>query len=725
MLSSLRDIRLTHVFSKYRRQDGNPANGNIGRHNVFVSTDGTNFGSPLAFGTWLDDPTLKTAAFETVPARYIRIQAITEAGNRGPWTSAADINVYAAILGTPLSRTSWTATCDSFQPGFPCSNAITESGSIWHTQYDPTNAPLPHTITIDMKSSFSINTLRYLPRQDGGFNGNIGQYQVFTSTDGTNFAVVTAGTWVDDGSEKTAAFTTVSARYVRLRALTEAGNRGPWTSAAAINIYIPGSYIPPPTGLGKWGPTIDFPIVPVAAAINPTNGRILTWSSYAPDTFVNGPGGFTQTATYDPSTLIVSQRTVTNTNHDMFCPGISLDFNGRPIITGGNNADKTSIYNPLTDAWIPGADMQIPRGYQSSATCSDGRVFTIGGSWSGGEGGKNGEIYNPTADTWTLLPGCPVAPMLTADTQGVYRSDNHAWLFGWKNQYVFQAGPSKAMNWYNAAGTGGQTGVGNRGTDDDQMCGNAIMHDAVAGKILTLGGSPNYAGSAASANANLITIGNGGATPSVLKLVQMSYRRIFHNSIVLPDGQVFTTGGQTFGQPFADIGADLTPEMWSPTTNQFRKMLPNSIPRTYHSVALLLLDGTVFSGGGGLCADCSTNHFDAQIYTPQYLLNSDGTNRVRPVISSVSTTSLRVGQTLTINTGAAISTASLVRYGSSTHTVNTDQRRIPLTLTRTATNRYTVTIPSDPGVALPGYWMLFVMNTSGTPSIARTIKVNP
>lgn len=141
-----------------------------------------------------------------------------------------------------------------------------------------------------MKSSFSINTLRYLPRQDGGFNGNIGQYQVFTSTDGTNFAVVTAGTWVDDGSEKTAAFTTVSARYVRLRALTEAGNRGPWTSAAAINIYIPGSYIPPPTGLGKWGPTIDFPIVPVAAAINPTNGRILTWSSYAPDTFVNGPG---------------------------------------------------------------------------------------------------------------------------------------------------------------------------------------------------------------------------------------------------------------------------------------------------------------------------------------------------------------------------------------------------------------------------------------------------
>lgn len=692
---------------------------------MLVSTDGINFGSPLAFGTWGDDPTLKVAAFETVPARYIRIQAITEAGDRGPWTSAADINVYAAILGSPLSRTSWTATCDSYQPGFECSNAITDTGGIWHTEYDPINVPLPHTITIDMKSTFSINTLRYQPRQDGSFNGNIGQYQVLTSNDGTNFGTVASGTWVDDSSEKTAAFSTIAARYVRLRALTEAGNRGPWTSAGAINIYIPGTYTPPPTGLGRWGPTIDFPIVPVAAAINPTNGRVLTWSSYAPDNFVGGPGGLTVTSTYDPNTQIVSERIVTETDHDMFCPGISLDFNGRPIVTGGNNADKTSIYNPLTDVWTSAADMQIPRGYQASTTCSDGRIFTIGGSWSGGEGGKNGEIYNPTTGTWTLLPGCPVAPMLTADVQGVYRSDNHGWLFGWKNRYVFQAGPSQAMNWYNTAGSGGQTGVGNRGSDGDSMCGNAIMHDAVAGKILTLGGSPNYAGSEATGNANLITIGNGGATPSVLKLVAMSYRRIFHNSVVLPNGQVFITGGQTLGQPFSDIGADLTPEMWSPTTNQFRNMLPNSIPRTYHSFALLLLDGTVLSGGGGLCADCSTNHFDAQIYIPQYLLNSDGTNRARPVINSVSTTSLRVGQSLTIRTASAVTSASLIRYGSSTHTVNTDQRRVPLTLRTTASNTYSVTIPSDPGVALPGYWMLFVMNTSGTPSIARTIKINP
>ena len=62
--------------------------------------------------------------------------------------------------------------------------------------------------------------------------------------------------------------------------------------------------------------------------------------------------------------------------------------------------------------------MNIPRGYQAQATTSTGNIFIIGASWSGGQGGKNGELYNVGANTMTLLSGCPVAPMLTADAQG-------------------------------------------------------------------------------------------------------------------------------------------------------------------------------------------------------------------------------------------------------------------------------------------------------------------
>ena len=55
--------------------------------------------------------------------------------------------------------------------------------------------------------------------------------------------------------------------------------------------------------------------------------------------------------------------------------------------------------------------------------------------------------------------------------------------------------------------------------------------------------------------------------------------------------------------------------------------------RNYHSVALLLQDGRVFGGGGGLCGTCKTNHFNAQIFTPPALLKADGTAAARPTIT--------------------------------------------------------------------------------------------
>ena len=100
----------------------------------------------------------------------------------------------------------------------------------------------------------------------------------------------------------------------------------------------------------------------------------------------------------------------------------------------------------------------------------------------------------------------------------------------------------------------------------------------------------------------------------------MTYPRAFANSVVLPNGQVVTMGGQTYAVPFSDANSVLNPELWDPTTGQFTVMAPEAVPRNYHSVAILLPDGTVFSGGGGLCGTCATNHPDGQIFTPPYLL---------------------------------------------------------------------------------------------------------
>ncbi|KAJ4130611.1 hypothetical protein NW754_009664 [Fusarium falciforme] len=591
-----------------------------------------------------------------------------------------------------------------------------------------------------MKTPRNINGLSQLPLQDNSNNiGNwIERHSVFLSTDGKNWgSPVATGTWWTDKTEKFSNFEPQRVRYVRLVAIPDETRDNHRISLAELNIYAASSNSNQEPGLGRWGPTLDFPVVPVAGAVEPTSGQVVVWSAYFVPAYryddfqhLNPRGGLTLSAVWDPATGDITQRNITLTHHDMFCPGISMDGDGQIVVTGGNDAKKTSLYDSPSDSWITGPEMNIARGYQSSATTSDGRVFTIGGSWSGPRGGKNGEIYNPDLKSWTLLPGALIKPMLTADKEGVYRSDNHGWLFGWKKGTVFQAGPSTAMNWYYTRGADGDVKpAGKRqvgdSVDPDSMCGNSVMYDAVKGKILTFGGSPNYRYSDSTANAHIITIGEPG---SVAKTAfagggQGLHPRIFHTSVVLPDGTVFITGGQKHSEPFVDSTPQLEPEMYLPASDSFVKQQSNSIVRVYHSISLLLPDGRVFNGGGGLCGTCTTNHFDAQIFTPNYLFDKNGNLAMRPRISSTSTKTAKVGSTITFTTNGPVKQGSLIRYGTATHTVNTDQRRIALMFTNAGTNRYSFRIPNDPGIALPGYWMLFVLNSAGVPSVATTIKV--
>lgn len=172
-------------------------------------------------------------------------------------------------------------------------------------------------------------------------------------------------------------------------------------------------------GLGSWGPTITFPTVPVAAAVFHETGDLFIWSAYAKDRFQVGKAGYTQSALYNTASGAITSFNITNTGHDMFCPGVSADFKGRIVVTGGDTAAKTSIHDGVSGgAWVAGGDMTVGRGYQSSATCSDGRIFTIGGAWSGPRQGKGGEIFDPSTNKWTALSGCPVKPMLTNDKDG-------------------------------------------------------------------------------------------------------------------------------------------------------------------------------------------------------------------------------------------------------------------------------------------------------------------
>ncbi|MDR5881914.1 RICIN domain-containing protein [Caballeronia sp. LZ032] len=474
-----------------------------------------------------------------------------------------------------------------------------------------------------------------------------------------------------------------------------------------------------PPLVSKWTAPITLPIVPVQAA-NLPDGTVLVWSADSALNFTTGEvtPGKTYTAIFNPSTGKSRQVIVTNTGHDMFCPGIANLPDGRIFVTGGSDTRNTSIYSPSTNSWSSSNLMNIPRGYQGSVTLSNGSVFLVGGSWNGGLGGKTGETWT-SGSGWQINGAITDDIILTNDAAGIFRSDNHAWLFAVGNGRVFHAGPSRAMHWFDTAGNGNVTAAGNRGNDNDAMNGNAVMYDI--GKILAVGGAPSYDQSQATSNATLIDISSGTAVTRAI--APMSYQRAFNNSVVLPNGQVVVVGGQTFAAPFSDDNAILTPEIWDPATNAFSPLNPQAVPRVYHSIALLLTDGRVLSGGGGLCGTCATNHTDVEILTPPYLLNADGSAASRPSLTSVPTDA-QLGTTIVVNASKGVSAFALMRSSSVTHSLNNEQRRVPLSYSVGTAGEYHLNVPADPGIVVPGYYMLFALNAKGVPSVGRVLRVH-
>ena len=471
-------------------------------------------------------------------------------------------------------------------------------------------------------------------------------------------------------------------------------------------------------GQGRWSGVIPLSLVPAAAA-NLPNGKVLLWSAESRLSFAFP--GRTYTTLFDPVAGSATETLVSSTSHNMFCPGTSNLADGRLLVSGGIDSEKTSLYDAASNRWSTGAVMNIPRGYQANCVLEDGSVFTLGGSWSGGVGGKDAEVWSATGG-WRRLSGVPVTPFLSVDpspANSSFGGDSHFWLVPAGNGKVFHAGPGVAMHWIDPRGNGSVTPVGPRGDDVFSVNGNLVMFEA--GKLLKTGGAPAYEDVDANANAYLMDI-NAGL--QLKKLAPMVYPRAYHNSVVLPNGQVMLVGGMTFAKNFTDATAVLRPELFDPATGTFTLLPPMSVPRTYHSVALLLPDARVLSGGGGLCGSgCAANHPDLQIYSPHYLFKADGTPAPRPQITTAPAEALH-GTRMAVATDAPVAAFSLVRLSSVTHSVNNDQRRVALGFTATGANAYSVELPSNPGLLLPGFWMLFALDADGVPSVAKMVRIH-
>jgi galactose oxidase len=474
---------------------------------------------------------------------------------------------------------------------------------------------------------------------------------------------------------------------------------------------------------GRWSAVVDMKgVVPISAALRPDR-KVMTWASWKGLRF-GGTGSLDQTVTalFDPANPTnVVVKTITNTVHNMFCPGTAFLPDGRLLVNGGDDVrtDATSIYDPVTDAWTRGAAMNQQRWYNSSISLPDGRILTLGGNRTSGASG-NGEIYDAVANTWTMADGIALAP-LTDGMSADARAMEHPRLSVAPDGRVFASGPSPNMQWYTTDGTGSVSPAGPRGDDEISQNDVTVMFDV--GKILKAAGNVNYDRTDASfvpASRNSYIIDINGSAPVVTKLPPLKYPRTFANGVVLPSGQVFVAGGNDNAKGFSDDGALRAAELFDPRTNTWRELPAMATPRPYHSFVLLLADARVLVGGGGLCSssdNCAVNHPNVEIYSPPYLFAG-----TRPSIATAPSNVAADGAPFVVTTGGTVTGFALIRFGSVTHGIDNDQRFMRLAGTNVG-DVWTLQAPATHNVAPRGHYLLFALN-GDVPSVAAVVKID-
>jgi YVTN family beta-propeller protein len=480
---------------------------------------------------------------------------------------------------------------------------------------------------------------------------------------------------------------------------------------AKIQSFVPPTPVPADANInGMWSPVYAWPIIAVHSVLLP-DGRVLTYgsdttglqtghanvdvwdSSGAPDanhlTLPNGTG----TDIFCSSQLVLPQ------TGGVFIAGGDV-WNGTSTTNGPNN--NSNIFDGSANTLTRGPNMQRPRWYSSSTTLASGETYIQGGSG----GGDRPEIRGLDG-SFRLLSGAATSTIGTFFPRNFVAPDGR----------VFGYDPGSGRMYYvNPAGSGS---ISYAGTFNAAYSGGWYSSTAMyrPGRILQLGGNSNGA----------YTIDITGGTPVVTPTQSMSSTRAWVNATILADGQVVATSGSAV--PGSPTGANNIAEIWNPATGQWLQGAVAQKMRLYHSNALLLPDASVLVAGGGAISpsppsgDPNTNNLNAEIYYPPYLFAAGGIRATRPTITSAPDW-IDIGKTFGIDiTGAAnVSRITLVKSGSTTHSFNLDQRFVELTFNATGSH-VAVQAPTHAADAPPGYYMLFVFNESGVPSVAKMLRM--
>ncbi|WP_329122008.1 galactose oxidase early set domain-containing protein [Streptomyces sp. NBC_01465] len=517
------------------------------------------------------------------------------------------------------------------------------------------------------------------------------------------------------------------------------------TGAVTTDDYAMAEVTPPPVdpvcsgtaqecAKGKWNVLPTQNPVRSMHSVVLKNGKVLLIAGSGNDPAAFAAGTFTS-AVYDP--VKGTYKTIP-TPADMFCSGHVQLADGRVLVMSGNKAYPTAdgkvgyeglkdsyLFDPDTETYTRTNDMNDGHWYPSATVLGSGDVVSFGGLREDSTGSVTAEKFSAAQNKW--LPMNQVNQ--TWSYWGLYPSmilmqDGRLFYSG---SHVFGDGtPGSGASVYDYDANTITDVPGLQNKDQRDQSASVLLPPAQDQRVLTMGGG----------NVNTNPEGNRLTDIIDLKAANPSYvagpllpqgtvdqgtgpkpetgaqGKMYVSAVLLPDGNVFETGGGLHDR--ADPVYEAS--MFDPTTNAFTPMAPDPQKRTYHSSSFLLPDGRVMSTGDNP-GNGTWNH-NVSIYTPPYLLKG-----ARPSITSVINSQWKYGDTQRITVDRPIAKAELIRPAAVTHSSDPNQRFVDLPMSVINGKTIDLNVTSNPNLAPPGWYMLFGVDANGIPSVAQWVHL--
>ena len=234
-------------------------------------------------------------------------------------------------------------------------------------------------------------------------------------------------------------------------------------------------------------------------------------------------------------------------------------------------------------------------------------------------------------------------------------------------------------------------------------------------KVLVFGGKQQGDEYSPSNKVFLIDFSNS-FNPEIKELRSMNFARSNGNATIMPDGNIFLNGGHSYNDLEFSV---FTPEIYNYNTQTTIEMSNAYFRRNYHATSLLLPDGRILTAGGDV--------WNAEIFYPPYLFTKDINNKTvlakRPQIVNLDK-NIKRGEKFEIEVDGEISKVSLISTGSTTHAQGSESKFRNIDFNKTSNNKIEIQLDNNSNNIQNGNYLLFVLNSKGTPSEGKIVFVN-